>query len=365
MALLLTALQTVSLVSFYYTFSISLTFYNKWILTGYPFPLSITMIHLIVKFLLAWLVRKIWSCIRGSPPLVLSWGDYLKNIVPVAVFSALDIGLSNWSLLFITVSLYTMSKSTALIFILFFALLFRLEKFRLAVVGVVILIVAGLLMFTYKSTAFNLEGFILVLGASVITGLRWSCAQLTIQKEQLGLSNPVDTLFHLQPVMILVLLPIAIPVDGTNVGTSVLVFRASDWAEFGWSTAYILPAACMAFMLGVSEYLLVYHTSGLTLSVAGVLKEVLILTLSTLWWEEESLTPLNMVGIAVCVSGIALHVAIKAYYSRVEDEKESESKVREDTMELLPSAKNGRGFVAEYSDESDVVYEKQTNNINS
>ncbi len=59
---------------------------------------------------------------------------------------------------------------------------------------------------------------------------------------------------------------------GTNVGTSVLVFRASDWAEFGWSTAYIMPAAGLAFMLGVSEYLLVYHTSGLTLSVAGVLK---------------------------------------------------------------------------------------------
>ncbi len=53
-------------------------------------------------------------------------------------------------------------------------------------VGVVILIVTGLLMFTYKSTAFNLEGFILVLSASVITGLRWSCAQITIQKEQLG-----------------------------------------------------------------------------------------------------------------------------------------------------------------------------------
>lgn len=99
--------------------------------------------------------------------------------------------------------------------------------------------------------------------------------------------------------MILVLLPIAVPVDGehltpshithllhtshilihythphtgTNVGTSVLVFRASDWFEFGWSVIYILPAAGLAFMLGVSEYLLVYHTSGLTLSVAGVLK---------------------------------------------------------------------------------------------
>ena len=50
---------------------------------GYPFPLSITMIHLIVKFLLAWIIRKIWSCISRKPPLVLEWKDYLKNIVPV------------------------------------------------------------------------------------------------------------------------------------------------------------------------------------------------------------------------------------------------------------------------------------------
>ena len=57
---------------------------------------------------------------------------------------------------------------------------------RVVVVGVVCLIVTGLLMFTYKSTTFNLEGFLLVLGASVITGLRWSCAQLTLQKEELG-----------------------------------------------------------------------------------------------------------------------------------------------------------------------------------
>ena len=53
--------------------------------------------------------------------------------------------------------------------------------------GVVIFIVTGLVLFTYKSTAFNLEGFILVILASVITGLRWACAQLTLQKEELGM----------------------------------------------------------------------------------------------------------------------------------------------------------------------------------
>ena len=43
------------------------------------------MIHLVVKFILAWLVRKATSCCTKQPPLVLGWRDYLKNIVPVGM----------------------------------------------------------------------------------------------------------------------------------------------------------------------------------------------------------------------------------------------------------------------------------------
>ena len=60
-------------------------------LQGYPFPLSVTMIHLIVKFLLAWLVRKVWSCVCRTPPLVLNWWDYLKSIAPVGMWVELMI----------------------------------------------------------------------------------------------------------------------------------------------------------------------------------------------------------------------------------------------------------------------------------
>jgi len=229
-----------------------------------------------------------------------------------AVLSALDIGLSNWSLVFITISLYTMSKSTALIFILFFAILLKLEQPRVTQILVVLLIVAGLFMFTFQSTTFDLEGFILVLVASIITGLRWTTAQLTLQKEELGLSNPIDTVFHLQPVMIITLLPLAIYVDGVHIGTSALVFRTPSMLSLALTAAFILVAALLAFMLGVSEYLLVYHTSGLTLSIAGIFKEIIVLTISTLWWEEEMPSIVNFVGMVVCVSGIALHILFKA-----------------------------------------------------
>ncbi len=57
---------------------------------------------------------------------------------------------------------------------------------RLLLIVVVVLIVTGLFLFTFESTVFNVEGFVLVLAASVISGLRWSTAQLTLQKAELG-----------------------------------------------------------------------------------------------------------------------------------------------------------------------------------
>ena len=92
-------------------------------------------------------------------------------------------------------SSYTMTKSTAIIFILGFALAFKLEEkvsefynkektlnwillyFEIcdilelqhwSIVIIVSLISSGLVMFTYKSNQFELEGFLLVLTASFL-----------------------------------------------------------------------------------------------------------------------------------------------------------------------------------------------------
>lgn len=105
---------------------------------------------------------------RTSVPWIASW----KKLAATGVASALDIGFSNWSFEFITVSLYTMTKSSCVVFILGFAILFGLEKMRLSLVIVVVLISTGLFMFTFQSTQFKWEGFVLVLSASFLGGLR-------------------------------------------------------------------------------------------------------------------------------------------------------------------------------------------------
>jgi solute carrier family 35 protein C2 len=125
-----------STILVYYFFSILLTFYNRYLFVTYQYPLSITIIHLIIKFLIAACLRSILDLTVNSkrcqlskqPRITLEWPTYLRKIIPLGIASAADIGFSNWSLQYITVTLYTMSKSTVILFILFFALIFKLEK---------------------------------------------------------------------------------------------------------------------------------------------------------------------------------------------------------------------------------------------
>lgn len=140
------------------------------------------------------------QCITGHNAILLSWGDYAKKLIPTGLISALDIGLSNWSLVYITVPLYTMVKSTSILFILFFALLLRLEKMRWSLVAVTVLISTGLFLFgllryfytnikklniVFQMTQFNWFGFVLVLSAAATGGLRWTLSQMLTQKVHL------------------------------------------------------------------------------------------------------------------------------------------------------------------------------------
>ncbi|XP_035200165.1 solute carrier family 35 member C2 isoform X2 [Oxyura jamaicensis] len=283
------AARAAALVLFYYGFSIGITFYNKWLVKSFPFPLLATLLHLLLIFVLSALARALARCRSGRPRATLSWADCLRRAAPAALSTSLDIGLSNWSFLYVTVSLYTMTKSSAILFILLFSLLFKLEEMRVALVLVVLLIAAGLFMFTYKSTQFNTQGFMLVLCASFLGGVRWTLTQILMQKAELGLPLSIsEKLFHFHEAGMLLCL-----------------------------VGKLFLGGILAFGLGFSEFLLVSRTSSLTLSIAGIFKEICILFLATRLLGDQ-LSLLNWLGFAVCLSGISLHVILKAINTKGE-----------------------------------------------
>jgi drug/metabolite transporter (DMT)-like permease len=82
--------------------------------------------------------------------------DYLLKVVPCGLATGLDIGLSNNSLKYITLSLYTMVKSSAPIFVLLFAFLFRLEKptFKLVSIDLQAIYLSVVLSWSYLLACF-------------------------------------------------------------------------------------------------------------------------------------------------------------------------------------------------------------------
>ncbi|KAJ7403553.1 Solute carrier family 35 member C2 [Pitangus sulphuratus] len=231
------------LVLLYYGFSIGITFYNKWLMKDQELD---------------------------SDP---------------ALSTSLDIGLSNWSFLYVTVSLYTMTKSSAILFILLFSLLFKLEEMRVTLLLVVLLIAGGLFMFTYKSTQFNTQGFILVLCASFLGGIRWTLTQILMQKAELGLQNPIDIMFHLQPLMFLGLFPLFAVFEGLPLSISEKLFRFHEAGMLLSLVGKLFLGGILAFGLGFSEFLLVSRTSSLTLSIAGIFKLLPLLDVGMTHWN--------------------------------------------------------------------------------
>ncbi|XP_065142048.1 solute carrier family 35 member C2 [Paramisgurnus dabryanus] len=309
------ALCTVGLVLFYYVFSIGITFYNKWLMKDFHFPLFMTLVHLTIIFCFSTLTRFAMQCWSGKPRVTLSWKVYLSKVAPTALATTLDIGLSNWSFLFITISLYTMTKSSAVLFILFFSLVFKLEEPNPFLILVVLLIASGLFMSTLKSTQFNLEGFLMVLLASFIGGIRWTLTQVLMQKAELGLQNPIDTMYHLQPLMFIGLFPLFLANEGLSVSTTEKLFRVSDLSHLLYSLMTLAVGGVLAFGLGFSEFLLVSRTSSLTLSIAGIFKEICTLLLAVAFMGDKMST-VNWLGFAVCLSGISLHIGLKTYYNK-------------------------------------------------
>lgn len=132
-------LPLVANIAGWFIVSIFLTLYNKLSFTtmGMDFPLTITCIHLVLRVPMAVVAMRYMGVHRKS----FSWRELRRSVGPVGVAMALDIGLSNMSFMFVSVTYYTIVKSSVPIWVLGFSVLLGLQRFTLSLGAVVICIV--------------------------------------------------------------------------------------------------------------------------------------------------------------------------------------------------------------------------------
>uniref|UniRef100_V9ILZ5 Solute carrier family 35 member C2 n=1 Tax=Apis cerana TaxID=7461 RepID=V9ILZ5_APICE len=309
--------RTIILIFCYFILSVGLTFYVQWLYNtyGFHFPLTVVICHLLLKFLLSALIRCIKACWKKQQQLKLPLQSIIGMVMPVGIASGLDVGLSNWAISLITMSLYTMTKSTTIIFILGFALFLRLEKKSWSLSCIVVMISGGLFMFTYKSTQFGIFGFVICLLASFSSGIRWTMTQLIMQKSKFGMKSPIDMMYYMQLWMLLPIVPVMIWFEGPRLYNN---FKNTDWNNIhtiAMTVTAIFGSAIIAFHMEIMEFLVVTYTSSLTLSITGIIKEICILILAV-EWKGDQMSGLNFIGLLMCLCGIIIHTIQKVLSNR-------------------------------------------------
>ncbi|KAF0332457.1 putative transporter [Colletotrichum sp. SAR11_59] len=334
------SMVNIVLILLWYLFSLSISLYNKWMFDkdhlNFSFPMFTTACHMLVQFALASLILFLIPSLRPSNaqrhsdlgrsrheseperPLMTKM-FYLTRIGPCGAATGLDIGLGNTSLKFITLTFYTMCKSSSLAFVLIFAFLFRLEKPTWRLVAIIATMTAGVVLMVSGEVEFNLAGFILVISAAFFSGFRWGLTQILLLRNP-ATSNPFSSIFFLAPVMFLTLIVIAIPLEGFPALIKGLEVLVEEWGLL-MTPLFLLFPGCIAFLMTASEFALLQRTSVVTLSIAGIFKEVVTISASAIVFHDR-LTPVNFVGLITTIGAIVAYNYIKIVKMREDAQKE-------------------------------------------
>lgn len=370
--------QLLLAIAGWFATSITLTLYNKWLIDryGFHFPISMTTFHFALKFLLAAAAMRAYGLKRVPAAETSTFLGY--RVLPTALCTAADIAFSNLSMLYVTVSIYTIIKSSVPMWVLIFSVLLGLRACSQKIIVTLVLIGVGITIANYDSSdgadidvsmgdahllrralrallpgrglraasadaqrgvvasaivhhvSRHALGLACVLIASGAAGFRWACTHLMLRAPPPGrkavcAESPRISLhrylllFYQTPIGLAALLPLAFAVEGADLHE--YLYARDAWERLS-VLCMVSVGAVLAFVLISGELRIISFSSGLTLSVAGIFKEVLTIGFSCLLLGDK-VTPQLLVGLAMTVAGLTLYTLITTAGSDYEPVKRS------------------------------------------
>ncbi|EMR71774.1 putative solute carrier family 35 member c2 protein [Eutypa lata UCREL1] len=124
--------------------------------------------------------------------------------------------------------------------------------------------------------------------------------------------------------MFITLMLIAIPVEGFPGLIEGLRVLSEEWGPYRTPLILLFPG-CIAFLMTASEFALLKRSSVVTLSIAGIFKEVLTIAVAALVFDDK-LTPINISGLVITLIAIGGYNWIKLSKMRNEAQMDVHNK---------------------------------------
>lgn len=192
-----------------------------------------------------------------------------------------------------------MLKAFTPVAVLIFSFICGLEKTSAMELYIVGIICIGVALTSAGETFFSWTGFTFQSLAIIAESSRLVLTNLLMKQLKL---DPLSSLYYIAPM------------SAVFISIPCLYFEAS---ELPWERMYttefvvvMLVNATVAFTLNVAVVLLISNTSALVLTLAGIMKDILLVLLSVTVFGSP-VTPLQYAGYGVALIGLNLHKEYK------------------------------------------------------
>ncbi|XP_054816686.1 probable sugar phosphate/phosphate translocator At3g14410 isoform X1 [Prosopis cineraria] len=292
-------LLTYSYLLLYIALSSGQIFFNKWVLSSkeinFPYPLALTLLHMVFSSVLCFVLTKILKVMKVEEGMTTE--IYVTSVVPIGAMFAMTLWLGNTAYLYISVSFAQMLKAIMPVAVFVLGVAVGLEVMSCRMLVIMSVISFGVLVASYGEININWVGVIYQMGGVVGEALRLIFMEIFVKRKGLKL-NPISVMYYVSPCSALCLFIPWVFLEKTKM------------EEHGsWNfppTVLILNCLC-TFALNLSVFLVITHTSALTIRVAGVVKDWVVVLLSAVLFADTKLTIINLFGYAIAIVGVAAY----------------------------------------------------------
>jgi drug/metabolite transporter (DMT)-like permease len=275
--------------------SSSVILFNKWILStlGFHYPILLTSWHLIFATIMTQIMARTTTLLDGRKRVTMTGRVYLRAIVPIGVFFSLSLICGNIAYLYLSVSFIQMLKAFVPCAVLISGWVLGIEPVDLRKLGNISFIVIGVVLASFGEIDFVLTGFLYQVGGVVFEAIRICLVQRLLNGAEFKM-DPLVSLYYFAPVCAFMNFTAALFLEVPKIHMTE-IYAVGLWM--------FLANACCAFLLNVSVVFLIGKTSGLVLTLCGVLKDILLVGASMLIWGTK-ISGLQAFGYSIAICGM-------------------------------------------------------------
>lgn len=289
------ALSASAIIPVWICLSSSVIIYNNYLYNtlNFKYPVFLVTWHLTFAAIGTRVLQRTTHLLDGTKDVNMTKNMFMQSILPIGVLFSGSLILSNTAYLYLSVSYIQMLKAFTPVAILIISWCFRIAEPNRTLGMIVLMISIGVALASRGELRFNFIGFITQGAAVAFEASRLVMIQILLHGLKM---DPLVSLHYYAPVCALI-----------NIACLPFTEGLAPFYELGRIGPMILISnACVAFLLNVAAVFLVGAGSGLVLTLAGVFKDILLITGSVAIFGSL-ITPLQIFGYSIALGGLVLY----------------------------------------------------------